>query len=441
LTVTLTFACNTGHTIGRPRISVTTETSIVPIEGDAVPLAQFVKFEDAIKSAPENLTPEQRAALLDHFRKLDPETVALDRSVKESETKAPKPILTKILIASEGVAPLRLHSQGADFFEKTYLLKRGDLAQKQGEIASGFLQVLTSASEDERHWATPPPPESKKSYRRTALAKWLTDADAGAGNLLARVIVNRLWQHHFGRGLVATPSDFGTQGEKPTHPELLDFLAAELIREGWRLKPIHRLILMSDAYRQSTAFDESKAKIDPENLRRWRNTPRRLEAEAIRDAMLSVSGTLDPTPFGSGSLDESMKRRSLYFTVKRSHLIPIMTLFDAPDALQGLGQRASTTVAPQALALLNNPQIRGYAQAFARRVRPTAEILSEQAIDRAYRLALARPPAPEELAEDLAFVKSQAEAYKLAGQAEAEQAALADFCQALMGLNEFVYVE
>jgi cytochrome c553 len=441
LTITLTFACNTGHTIGRPRISITTETGAVPIEGESMALAQMIQLEEAIKSTSENRSPEQRAALLDHFRKIDTEMVVLDRSVKDSEAKAPKPSLTKILIASEGVTPLRLHTQGADFFEKTYLLKRGDLAQKQGEIGSGFLQVLTSANESESHWAAPPPAGSKQSYRRTALANWLTDNSAGAGNLLARVIVNRLWQHHFGRGIVATPSDFGTQGEKPTHPELLDFLASELIREGWRLKPIHRLILLSGAYQQSTRFDESKAKIDPDNLLRWRNTPRRLEAEAIRDAMLSVSGMLDARMFGPGSLDESMNRRSLYFTVKRSHLIPIMTLFDAPDALQGLGQRSSTTVAPQALALLNNPRIRAYAQAFAKRVRPAAEVSIETAIDRAYRLALARPPAPDELTEDIAFVKSQAETYKAAGHAEAELAALADFCQALMGLNEFVYVE
>ena len=366
---------------------------------------------------------------------------AFDALVRLDAKLIPKPITTKVLVASEGVKPLRLHSQGADFFEKTYLLKRGDLAQKQGEIPAGFLQVLTSASEGERRWACTPPTGSKLSYRRTALAKWLTDTDGGAGHLLARVIVNRLWQHHFGRGLVATPSDFGTQGERPTHPELLDFLAGELIREGWRLKPIHRLILTSAAYQQSAAFDESKARLDPDNLLRWRNTPRRLEAEAIRDAMLAVSGTLDPTPFGPGSLDESMKRRSLYFTVKRSHLIPILTLFDAPDALQGLGQRSATTVAPQALALLNNPQVRGYAKAFASRIRPTTETPFSECVDRAYRLALARPPDPEELAEDLAFLKDQAEAYRTAGQAHAESSALADFCQALMGLNEFVYVE
>ncbi len=366
---------------------------------------------------------------------------ALDRVVRVHARLVPRPVTTKVLIASEGVAPLRLHSQGADFFEKTYLLKRGDLAQKQGETAAGFLQVLTSASEGEKHWQSPPPPGSKLSYRRTALARWLTDVDAGAGALLARVVVNRLWQHHFGQGLVATPSDFGAQGTKPSHPELLDFLAGELIRQGWRLKPIHRLMMTSAAYRQSSTFDESRAKLDPDNRLLWRQTPRRLEAEAIRDAILAVSGLLDRTPGGPGSLDEAMNRRSLYFTVKRSHLIPTMTLFDAPDALQGIGRRPATTVAPQALALLNNPRVREAAHAFARRARPDPSTPPALAVDRAYRLALARPPEADELADALDFLKSQAEAYRAGSQGDAEASALADFCQALLGLNEFVYVE
>jgi len=352
----------------------------------------------------------------------------LDPLVQLHAKLAPRPVTAKVLIAGEGVKPLRLHTQGADFFEKTYLLKRGDLAQKQGETAAGFLQVLTRA--DEARWKAPPPTGSKQSYRRAALASWLTDVDAGAGPLLARVIVNRLWQHHFGRGLVATPSDFGTQGDRPSHPELLDYLAAELIRQGWRLRPIHRLMMSSAAYQRATTFDDAKARLDPDNLLRWRQAPRRLEAEAIRDAMLAVSGTLDPTPFGPGTLDEGMRRRSLYFTVKRSHLVPTMTLFDAPDALGGLGQRAATTVAPQALALLNSPRVREYAAAFARRARPDANVALPEAIDRAYRLALARSPLPDERADALAFLRGQPEA-----------TGLPDFCQALLGLNEFIYVE
>src|SRR5262249_18910151 len=134
-----------------------------------------------------------------------------------------------------------------------------------------------------------PPKGSRLSYRRTALANWLTDTDCGAGNLLARVIVNRLWQHHMGRGLVATASDFGTRGEKPTHPELLDWLASELIRNGWRLKPVHKLIVLSAAYAQGSARDEHKEAKDRDNLLCWRRAVLRLEAESVRDSLLAVA--------------------------------------------------------------------------------------------------------------------------------------------------------
>ena len=155
------------------------------------------------------------------------------------------------------------------------------------------------------------------------------------------MIVNRLWQHHFGRGIVATPSDFGAQGERPTHPELLDWLAGELIRDGWRLKPIHKLIMTSAVYRAGRRDRRRPmAGSTPRTPRSGASAPRRLEAEAIRDAMLAVSGRLDPTMYGPGTLDERQQRRSVYFTVKRSQLIPMMMLFDAPDALQGIGRPA-----------------------------------------------------------------------------------------------------
>src|SRR5205085_6654013 len=145
-----------------------------------------------------------------------------------------------------------------------------------------------------------PPPGWRTSYQRRALAEWLTDAEKGAGHLLARVIVNRLWQHHLGRGLVATASDFGFQGERPTHPELLDWLAGELIRGGWRLKPIHRLLMTSAVYTQSSRVDPDRAKLDPDNRLWARQSRRRLEAEVIRDAMLAASGELDERMFGPG---------------------------------------------------------------------------------------------------------------------------------------------
>jgi hypothetical protein len=334
-----------------------------------------------------------------------------------------------------------LHTQGLDFYDPIYFLKRGDLRQKQSPATAGFLRVLTSADELEKRWHTPPPAGWHTSYRRTSLARWITDVDAGAGRLLARVAVNRLWQRHFGRGIVATPSDFGAQGIRPTHPELLDWLAIELIQGGWQLKPLHRLMMTSAAYRQSAAHDADRARIDPDNLLLWRRSRKRLEAEAIRDSMLAASGKLDRTMFGPGSLDEGSLRRSIYFTTKRSQLMPLMMLFDAPDSLQGQAERPTTTIAPQALALMNNAQVRAFALALAQRLRSADDAAVEPCVRGAYAAALGRAPDEAELADALAFVPGQAESYRQAGKPNAEELALADFCQALFALNEFVYAE
>ena len=173
-------------------------------------------------------------------------------------------------------------------------LARGDVAQKLAEAKPGVLRVLGSGDGTAR-WRVKPSAARRPgtSYRRSALGGWLTDPDYGAGRLAARVIVNRLWQHHFGRGIVATPNDFGTQGSPPSHPELLDWLAGALIDNGWRLKPIHRLIVTSAVYMQDNRYDDARAGVDRENVFLWRRPPRRLEAEPIRDAMLATAGRLD----------------------------------------------------------------------------------------------------------------------------------------------------
>ncbi len=251
------------------------------------------------------------------------------------------------------------------------------------------------------------------------------DPERGAGQLAARVIVNRLWQHHFGRALVSTPNDFGRQGERPTHPELLDCLANALIQNGWRLKPLHRLVVTSAVYRQRDDFDEARAHVDRENQYHWRRAPRRLEGEAIRDALLQVAGQLDQRMFGPGTLDPDMPRRSVYFFIKRSQLIPMMMLFDWPEHLTSIGQRSTTTTAPQALEFLNSPQGRHYAAAFAARL-PAAP---DAAVDRAYRLAFGRAPAPREKELSLAFLRRGGVDRRV------------DFCQALLSANEFVYVD
>ncbi len=403
--------------------------------------AEAPKRRLALEILGGGLTAERRDALLKWYRSLDPRWRELNGKVAAHRKTEPKPRVVKVLIASEGVPPLRMHSQGADFFEQTYFLKRGDVDQKDGVAAPGFLQVLTRHPEAERHWQTKPPKGWRTSYRRRALAEWITDVDHGAGHLLARVIVNRLWQHHMGRGIVGTPSDFGEQGEPPTHPELLDWLARELIRHGWRLRPIHKLIMTSSVYRQSADRPADKVKADSENHLLWHRPRQRLQAELIRDAMLAVSGTLDPRPFGPGTLDPNHKRRSIYFFVKRSRLVPQMVLFDAPDALQGMDRRPTTTVAPQALLVLNGPQVRSFAEAFARRISPREATPLPDAVRSGYRIALGREPSAEELSDSVQFVREQMESYRAGTPSNPRQTALADFCQVLLGLNEFIYVD
>jgi mono/diheme cytochrome c family protein len=379
-----------------------------------------------------------RDALLRVYRTVDPEWQRLNAAVEVHAAREPRPKLVKAMVCSEGLPAIRLHTQGPDFYEQTHVLRRGDPNNKVGVATQGFLEVLMRAPEKAQRWQTAPPPGARTPGLRSAFARWITDVDHGAGALLARVIVNRLWQHHLGRGIVATPSDFGATGAAPTHPELLDWLAGELIRQGWQLKPIHRLIVNSATYRQSTQTDAARTRADPENRLWWHRAPQRLEAEIIRDNILAVSGQLDRTMFGPGTLDEGMTRRSIYFQIKRSKLIPMMVQFDWPDSLQSMGRRVNTTVAPQALLLMNNPHVRAAARAWARRLLPAAQTSWDGAVTLAYRTALARPPTRTERTAAAAFLDAQTRSYDTA---DARERALANFCQTVISLNEFIYVE
>lgn len=439
-TISLHFSNNVHHALGRLRVAIcTSDESLAPLAEHAAHDV-VVDAQRILKTSQDRWSAADRTVLLKWYASVDPKVLELQKAIDAHQEDAPRPNLTRALVTSEGLPPLRLHTQGADFFEKTYFLKRGDLSQKQGEAAPGFLRVLVRADEGESRWKTPAPKGWRTSYRRTALATWLTDVDRGAGNLVARVIANRLWQHHLGRGIVATPSDFGSQGERPTHGELLDWLALRLVDDGWRLKPLHKLIMTSAVYRQGDAVDPVRGAVDLDNKLWWRRAPQRLEGEAIRDSMLAISGTLDPTMFGPGSLDEAQRRRSIYFTIKRSRMIPMMALFDGPDALQGLGQRATTTVAPQALALLNNPQVQTYAANFGKQLAPTAAHSMRDAVRQGYLTALGRGPSDEELEDAVAFIGVQYADYS-ARSHQPLALSLADFCQVLMSLNEFVYIE
>ena len=443
LTLEMDFFTNTRHAIGRPRVAVTTAPAPAPLAG-AAQLQSILSLMKAAKNLRVlRLTDAQRLALQAMNHPLDGEWKALSKELEVHQAAKPKPALTKVQATSEGVKPMKHHADDRGFphfYKETHFLKRGDVNQK-GEVATqGFLQVLMRGGKTEKSWQSAPPVGSHTSHRRAALAGWMADTEHGAGHLLARVMVNRLWQHHFGRGLVATPSDFGAQGEKPTHPELLDFLADELIKNGWRLKPLHRLMLASAAYQQDARHDAAKAAKDPQNMLVWRHTPQRLEAEAIRDSVLAVSGRLDRTMFGPGTLDQEGKRRSIYFFIKRSKLVPTMQLFDAPEPLVGQGARPATVIAPQALLFMNSPQVRAAAKELAATLQKNAGAHAAT-VPSAYMTALGRAPAKEELAKAVAFVQAQVAAYQTAGRADAAQLALADFCQVLFGLNEFIYIE
>jgi hypothetical protein len=429
-TVTLEFAVNTSHNIGRPRLSLCTG-------GPPALKAPVIPAEvSALASKLNSLTAGERDTVFAWWKHQDAAWMERDRKLQEHAKTAPK-TQKPVLVCVEGYEPLVMHSQGPPFLKETHILRRGDANQKASVATQSFLQVLM-ADADEKRWQWTPPSGAKSSGHRRSLANWMTDVEHGAGALLARVAVNRLWQHHFGRGIVSTPNDFGKQGTLPSHPELLDWLAGELIRNGWRLKPIHRLIMTSAAYRQSTATNPDKAAADPDNALFLRAVPRRLEAEAARDAILSVSGQLNLTPFGPGTLDENSLRRSLYFTVKRSQLVNSMVIFDAPEPLSSQGQRPTTTVAPQALFLMNSPQARAWAGALAAKL--MVEKTPEARIHAACLRAVGRNATADELATVLPFLEKQTALHRASGQADAERQALTDYCQTLFGLNEFLYI-
>ncbi|MEZ6142515.1 MAG: PSD1 and planctomycete cytochrome C domain-containing protein [Zavarzinella sp.] len=433
IVVTMKFHNNVKHGMGRPRLGITDQTALPKLLAEAIPESAVLAFQ----TPADKRTPAQRQALLTYFKRLDPEWKRLNNIVVAKQKQEPVPEKVKVLISSEGLPAVRLHTQGEDVLKETHFLRRGDPNQKEGVAPAGFLQVLVH-SEKQNRWQAAPPSGSKLTYRRTAFANWMTDVEQGAGSLLARVIVNRLWQHHLGRGIVSTPSDFGVRGAPPSHPELLDYLANQLIQNGWQLKKMHKAIMMSAVYRQTSEVDEARSKQDPQNELCWHFRPRRLEAEAIRDSLLKLSGTLDPTMFGPGTLQESMKRRSIYYTVKRSRLIPMLIVFDAPDGTVGVGERISTTIAPQALFLMNNPDVRTWAKAFADRIVKKASDPANM-VSAVYLETLSRLPTAEEQARAVQFLERQTKAYT--NQGNSAVLALADFCQVVWCLNETIYVD
>lgn len=375
----------------------------------------------------------------DYYRLASAFTSTIRSEIDLAPSPGAKP--EKVQVTAEGFPHTKHHADDRGFphfYPKTFVLNRGDVNQKQAEASPAFLRVLMREGKDAGYWRVVPPKGwTRSSFHRASLARWMTDTDYGAGHLVARVIVNRLWQHHFGRGIVATPNDFGLQGETPTHPELLDWLAADLVQNGWRLKRLHKLIVTSAVYGQDSKSDEARAKLDRENSLHWRHTPRRLEAEPIRDAMLACAGLLDPAMYGAGTLDPNMRRRSVYFQIKRSELIPTMMLFDWPEHLVSIGQRGTTTTAPQALMFMNSPLGRACAEGLAGRVSGQG---APEAVRNAYLIAFGREPTADEARLAAGFLGHQGDVYKREGKADHERLARVDFCQAILSMSEFIYI-
>ena len=329
------------------------------------------------------------------------------------------------------------------------ILKRGDVEQKGEDVGIGVLTALSENDGDTKEWINQD--ELNKSDGRNALAHWLTDPAKGSGHLLARVIVNRIWQHHFGEGLVKTSNNFGQVGDQPTHPELLDWLALQLMNEGWKIKPIHKLIMKSSTYLQSVDWDQNRYEIDPQNKLYWRKKPRRLEGEIIRDSIMNTAGTLNRKLYGpsvkpwvskdainTGSTNKwpvnvkdgpNTWRRSIYVFMRRSMRVPFFEVFDVPDGMQSRGVRELTTVPTQALMLLNNQFVRNQASLFAERIRKNVgEKDLSDFVEEAYWLALSRSPTEKEVNASVELLGNE-------GQS------LENFCHILFTLNEFCYVD
>jgi cytochrome c553 len=334
---------------------------------------------------------------------------------------------------------------------------RGDRFNLGPVVPRHFPQILAGEGS---------PPLTTPQSGRLELARWIATA---ANPLTARVMVNRLWQHHFGTALVATADNFGSRGEGPSHPELLDYLAARFVHSGWSVKSLHRLMLLSSTYQMAYNSNPEAAKADPANRLLWRMPRRRLEAEAIRDAMLAVSGRLD-TAVGGGESSEYLygkaetlggavkirpnrmtaddpyyttsPRRSLYLPVVRNMLPDVLALFDAADPNGVTAVRNETTVASQTLFLLNNPFVRTQALHFAT-VLCARPMTDAKRVCAAYLRAFGRPPAQEEVEEAVAFLGEYTAAARGAtgGPADARLAAWQSLCQALLCSNEFLYVD
>jgi len=315
---------------------------------------------------------------------------------------------------------------------------RGDYNSLGDPVTKRFPLVLASAHD----------PEITKGSGRYELAQWLTQPEHP---LTARVMANRIWYWHFGEGIVRTPDNFGLMGERPSHPELLDYLAKQFTDNGWSVKALHRMILLSNTYQMSSAVTDDQQRIDPEN-KLWSRFPRRrLNVEEIRDGMLAIDGSLDLTMGGTlqkgtgtdseNSNDrlslspETLKRRTVYLPLRRANLPSLLNLFDFGDAATVMGKRQSTNVAPQALFMMNSSFVSERTSTISSQVMKIAGLTPAQRVEQLQIRVLSRTPSPDQVDAALTYIQ----AFQKRGHTEAE--AWQSYCHSLMASNAFIYVD
>jgi hypothetical protein len=456
------FSTGTKEALGAPVDQRTPLQSLLAIK--ALPQvtyddAALVNYKDEEFGA-ASLTPEQKKRFTD-----------LEAELKTYDPVKPNPPIDQTIIDNGREAP------------KTHILGAGNWDVERDEVQPGFLSIL-----DPSDPKIAPPEGLNSTGRRSVLANWLADPQ---NPLVPRVMVNRIWHFHFGRGIVGSTSDFGVMGDRPSNPQLLDYLTSVFIENGWSLKKMHRLIMLSKVYQESTDFQPQAAAVDADNKLWWRYDRHREEGEAIRDSMLFVSGVLNSkmggpgvhAPLPAGAVAESagvpgggggaakagrggrggaakidpaeFNRRSVYVFVQRNMVYPMLDAFDAPNPQETCSRRFRSVIPSQALMMMNDALVMDWARAMASRVLNDTGLSADQQVDRAYKLALSRQPTAAERGAVMDFLNQQSQllAERLAqnekpplpdalpaGTDPARAAAFVDFCHALMNSNEFLYV-
>lgn len=442
---------------------------IFEVEIKKVPEAEQAAFRIARDTPKEKHTPEQKALIKKYPSALATYSLNLYDKKKQDIVDAKMAEAKKLRATkpAEGFVMALMEVKGQ--VPATKLFNRGDHDQPKQEVTPGELSILASPQIEP---FKPVPVSSGSTGRRLAYAQWLT---SGKHPLTARVLVNRFWLNHMGRGIVNTPGDFGRQGELPSHPELLDYLADEFVKSGWKLKSLHRLILLSNAYRQSSVNDAS-LQADPDNKLYARFKLRRIDAETLRDSMLAATGTLVQTSYGPpsgigrdpqgrvvtgidkgtitvnkvdpGGADDF--RRSIYVQVRRSKPVTVLDTFDAPTMSPNCEMRAQTTVAPQSLLLMNDTFVLESSRRLADRLESNSPGNRDAQVKHAWELLFGKPATQADVARSLAYLDEQTKAltqyhhdiqHPKGVVPNPPQEAMASLCQILCSSNRFLYVE